>query len=66
MSWITVGAEELRAVVESDASVATQLLQTVAGYLTTLATRVNMVANPADVFPDVVQETVSAEDQRDD
>ncbi len=57
-AFLRIGAEELRAVVESDASVATQLLQTVAGYLTTLATRVNTVANPADVFPDVVQETV--------
>jgi putative ABC transport system ATP-binding protein len=40
-SFLRIGAEELRAVVDSDAKVATQLLQTVAGYLTSLAVRVN-------------------------
>ena len=54
-SFLRIGAEELRAVVESDASVAVQLLQTVAGYLTTLANRVNAASAVADVFPDVTQ-----------
>lgn len=36
-SFLRIGAEELRAVVESDATVAVKLLETVAGYLTELA-----------------------------
>ncbi|MGI9370657.1 MAG: ABC transporter transmembrane domain-containing protein [Ruegeria sp.] len=43
-SFLRIGAEELRAVVESDPQVAVQLLQTVAGYLTSLAGRLR-VAN---------------------
>ncbi|MDA7963522.1 ABC transporter transmembrane domain-containing protein [Ruegeria sp.] len=38
-TFLRLGAEELRAVVESDATVAMQLLQTVAGYLTFTAER---------------------------
>lgn len=37
--FLRIGAEELRAVVESDATVAMQLLETVAGYLTSLGER---------------------------
>ncbi len=54
-AFLRIGAEELRAVVESDATVATQLLRTVAGYLTTLSTRITTAKNPADVFPDIEQ-----------
>jgi putative ABC transport system ATP-binding protein len=54
-TFLRIGAEELRAVIESDASVAVQLLQTVAGYLTTLSNRLNTVQNTADVFPDIPQ-----------
>lgn len=38
-SFLRIGAEELRAVVESDATVAVRLLETVAGYLNTVAER---------------------------
>ncbi len=38
-AFLRIGAEELRAVIESDAGVAVQLLVTVAGYLTTAAER---------------------------
>ncbi len=38
-TFLRIGAEELRAVVESDATVAMQLLETVAGYLTSLGER---------------------------
>ncbi|WP_171232273.1 ABC transporter transmembrane domain-containing protein [Ruegeria sp. HKCCA4812] len=51
--FLRIGAEELRAVVESDASVATQLLQTVAGYLTTLSTRINAAQNPEELLPTI-------------
>lgn len=54
-SFLRIGAEELRAVIESDASVAVQLLQTVAGYLTTLSNRISVSQNPADVFPEIAQ-----------
>ncbi|WP_299080392.1 ABC transporter transmembrane domain-containing protein [uncultured Ruegeria sp.] len=53
--FLRIGAEELRAVIESDASVAMQLLQTVAGYLTTLSDRINAAQTPSDVFPEVSQ-----------
>jgi len=52
-TFLRIGAEELRAVIESDASVAVQLLQTVAGYLTSVSERVNAASNPMDVFPEV-------------
>ncbi|WP_170574337.1 ABC transporter transmembrane domain-containing protein [Ruegeria atlantica] len=54
-TFLRIGAEELRAVIESDASVAVQLLQTVAGYLTTLSNRLNTAQNPSDVFTDAPQ-----------
>ncbi|MES0824907.1 ABC transporter transmembrane domain-containing protein [Ruegeria sp. SCP11] len=54
-TFLRIGAEELRAVIESDASVAVQLLQTVAGYLTTLANRINTAQNPSDIFSDAPQ-----------
>ncbi|RLK07451.1 ABC transporter transmembrane domain-containing protein [Ruegeria conchae] len=38
-SFLRIGAEELRAVIESDAGVAVRLLETVAGYLTTVSER---------------------------
>ncbi len=41
-SFLRIGAEELRAVVESDSQVAVQLLQTVAGYLTSLSGRLRV------------------------
>ncbi|WP_209597259.1 ABC transporter transmembrane domain-containing protein [Ruegeria sp. HKCCSP351] len=56
-SFLRIGAEELRAVVESDASVAMQLLQTVAGYLTTLSNRISVAQNAEDMFPPVTDET---------
>ncbi|MEM7089659.1 MAG: ABC transporter transmembrane domain-containing protein [Pseudomonadota bacterium] len=61
-SFLRIGAEELRAVVESDASVAVQLLQTVAGYLTTLSNRINTAQNPAEIFPDITELTEMQED----
>ena len=42
--------------VESDASVATQLLQTVAGYLTTLSTRINAAQNPEELLPAIADQ----------
>ena len=48
-SFLRIGAEELRAVVESDAGVAVQLLETVAGYLTSLADQVNGPQDLADL-----------------
>ncbi len=49
-SFLRIGAEELRAVVESDAGVAMQLLETVAGYLTNLAgTMQEANFNPANL-----------------
>ncbi|WP_170423449.1 ABC transporter transmembrane domain-containing protein [Ruegeria arenilitoris] len=53
-SFLRIGAEELRAVIESDAGVALQLLQTVAGYLSTLAERAN-AANATSLFADADQ-----------
>ncbi len=38
-AFLRIGAEELRAVIESDAGVAVQLLETVAGYMTALSAR---------------------------
>ncbi len=63
-SFLRIGAEELRAVVESDASVAVQLLQTVAGYLTALSNRINGAKNPADIFPEVAH-AIGMEDRGD-
>ncbi|NOD94655.1 cyclic nucleotide-binding domain-containing protein [Ruegeria sp. HKCCD4884] len=54
--FLRIGAEELRAVVESDATVATQLLRTVAGYLTTLSNRISAAQNPEELLPTVTQE----------
>ncbi|CUJ97400.1 Putative multidrug export ATP-binding/permease protein [Ruegeria denitrificans] len=54
-TFLRIGAEELRAVIESDASVAVRLLQTVAGYLTTLSTRISTVQKTSEVFPDATQ-----------
>ncbi len=54
-TFLRIGAEELRAVIENDATVAVQLLQTVAGYLTTLATRINTAQTPSEIFPEVPQ-----------
>ncbi|NOC83361.1 ABC transporter transmembrane domain-containing protein [Ruegeria sp. HKCCD6428] len=56
--FLRIGAEELRAVVESDASVATQLLQTVAGYLTTLSTRINAAQNPEELLPTITDQAI--------
>ncbi|MBO9447052.1 ABC transporter transmembrane domain-containing protein [Ruegeria sp. R14_0] len=55
-SFLRIGAEELRAVIESDAGVALQLLQTVAGYLSTLAERAN-ATNATSLFVDANQIT---------
>ena len=52
-TFLRIGAEELRAVIESDASVAVQLLQTVAGYLTSLSSRINTLQNVSEVFADL-------------
>ncbi|WP_417701243.1 ABC transporter transmembrane domain-containing protein [Pseudophaeobacter sp.] len=55
--FLRIGAEEYRAVIESDAKVATQLLETVAGHLVGLAKQVRLagfpVAEPLEVavFP---------------
>ncbi|WP_298849242.1 ABC transporter transmembrane domain-containing protein [uncultured Ruegeria sp.] len=64
-SFLRIGAEELRAVVESDATVAIQLLQTVAGYLTTLSNRINIAQNPEEMLPSVTDE-VKPESQGND
>ena len=45
--FLRIGAEEYRAVIESDASVATQLLETVSGHLVALATSVRQAGLPA-------------------
>ncbi|MDX1743991.1 MAG: cyclic nucleotide-binding domain-containing protein, partial [Ruegeria sp.] len=50
--FLRIGAEELRAVIESDVSVAVQLLQTVAGYFSKLSDRINTAQNPSDLFPE--------------
>ncbi|WP_037314232.1 ABC transporter transmembrane domain-containing protein [Ruegeria halocynthiae] len=55
-SFLRLGAEELRAVIESDAGVALQLLRTVAGYLTTLSGRAN-AANATSLFFDIENQT---------
>jgi len=47
-SFLRIGAEELRAVVESDATVAVRLLETVAGYLTTVSERLLTSNTPLD------------------
>ncbi len=54
-SFLRIGAEELRAVLESDASVAAQLLKSVAQNLTNLASRISAAENPNTFFPDVPQ-----------
>ncbi|WP_170763154.1 ABC transporter transmembrane domain-containing protein [Ruegeria lacuscaerulensis] len=54
-SFLRIGAEELRAVLESDASVAAQLLKSVAQNLTALAGRISDSQNPNAFFPDVPQ-----------
>ncbi|WP_170789843.1 ABC transporter transmembrane domain-containing protein [Ruegeria lacuscaerulensis] len=51
-SFLRIGAEEFRAVVDSDAGVAVQLLETVAGYLTSLANRVNETKDPTIFLED--------------
>ncbi|WP_282119421.1 ABC transporter transmembrane domain-containing protein [Ruegeria atlantica] len=51
-SFLRIGAEELRAVIESDAGVAMQLLQTVAGYLTTISERLNAANATSLIFDD--------------
>ncbi|CUH47460.1 ABC transporter transmembrane domain-containing protein [Ruegeria atlantica] len=51
-SFLRIGAEELRAVIESDAGVAMQLLQTVAGYLTTISKRLNAANATSLIFDD--------------
>ncbi|MCA0928157.1 ABC transporter transmembrane domain-containing protein [Ruegeria profundi] len=53
--FLRIGAEELRAVIESDVSVAVQLLQTVAGYFSKLSNRINTAQNPSDLFPEAPQ-----------
>ncbi|SLN38022.1 ABC transporter transmembrane domain-containing protein [Ruegeria meonggei] len=54
-SFLRIGAEELRAVLESDASVAAQLLKAVALNLTGLASRISDAENPNAFFPEVPQ-----------
>ncbi|KIC45760.1 ABC transporter ATP-binding protein [Ruegeria sp. ANG-S4] len=54
-TFLRIGAEELRAVVESDAKVAMQLLETVAGYLTSLAERVRTSNIRLDTEDDEVE-----------
>ncbi len=44
--FLRIGAEEYRAVIESDAGVATQLLETVSGHLVALATKVRQEGLP--------------------
>lgn len=45
-SFLRIGAEELRAVVEGDAAVSMHLLETVAGYLTTVSERLLLSNTP--------------------
>ena len=45
-TFLRIGAEELRAVVESDAAVAMKLLETVAGYLTSISERMRESNTP--------------------
>ena len=52
-SFLRIGAEELRAVLESDASVAAQLLKTVAQNLTSLAGRINASQNPSALLQEI-------------
>ncbi|EAQ43437.1 ABC transporter, permease protein [Roseobacter sp. MED193] len=53
--FLRIGAEEYRAVIESDASVATQLLKTVSEHLVGLATRVRLAGLPVSGFtPEVM------------
>ncbi|WP_281972912.1 ABC transporter transmembrane domain-containing protein [Ruegeria faecimaris] len=51
-SFLRIGAVELRAVIESDASVAVQLLETVAGYLTTISEKINATKASTLFFDD--------------
>ena len=55
-TFLRIGAEEFRAVVESDATVAMQLLETVAGYMTGLVQR----ARISDLVEDPEAESVEA------
>ncbi len=55
-TFLRIGAEELRAVVESDAKVAMRLLETVAGYLTTVSERLLLTNTP--LSPDLETEAV--------
>ncbi|WP_281954325.1 cyclic nucleotide-binding domain-containing protein, partial [Pseudophaeobacter arcticus] len=48
--FLRIGAEEYRAVIESDAGVATQLLETVSGHLVALASKVREAGLPAMGF----------------
>ncbi|MCG7521584.1 ABC transporter transmembrane domain-containing protein [Ruegeria sp. Ofav3-42] len=59
-SFLRIGAEELRAVIESDAGVALQLLQTVAGYLTTISQRLNAANATSLIFEDDEQSKETA------
>ena len=53
--FLRIGAEEYRAVIESDASVATQLLKTVSEHLVGLATKVRLAGLPVSGFtPEVM------------
>ena len=56
-TFLRIGAEELRAVIESDAGVAVQLLQTVAGYLSTISQRLNAANATSLIFDDNLQRT---------
>ncbi len=59
-AFLRIGAEELRAVIESDAGVAVQLLETVAGYLTAVSVRLqnsNMAIRDTDVDEEVQRDT---------
>ena len=53
--FLRIGAEEYRAVIESDAGVATQLLETVSGHLVALATKVRSSGLPAMGFSGEVE-----------
>ncbi len=56
-SFLRIGAEELRAVIESDAGVAMRLLETVAGYLSTVSERLRDPNTPiGDDLPSVSAE----------
>ncbi|MEP2715891.1 ABC transporter transmembrane domain-containing protein [Pseudophaeobacter sp.] len=68
--FLRIGAEEYRAVIESDAGVATQLLETVSGHLVALATKVRAAGLPAMGFsgempPEDVATTASQPTQED-